>query len=374
MRQFTVLQILLLTLFLFHTYGTTLLRGNFEEGDLKKNEYGLHIPYIEDPFFLGFTFDDNGHADGLEFIVNLFSTHSNPDGSPSHFSFYVNTNNIEFQEGDSAHNAEAVRNKKIWRKAIEFGHEIGLHTHSHPGGRSFSENEWKKEIQKNIDFILKEFEGVSNPYRGNDKGVKIERSSLWGFRAPFLQWNDDLFYALDDLHLKYDSTFTSSSPKSSQFYDSGVDHCVWPYLVGDDFDIDEGFWEVPVCSLLAPPIDNIHNRNLDQEWVRKHRYSSMAYDWNLFYSSDFTKEQVLSFLKYNFDLRRENGKCPMVLGLHSDIYSENYGEAKAATLQERREVLIDFMEYALQFEEVRFHSSKEMLEWIKLPIPIITFP
>ncbi len=52
--------------------------------------------------------------------------------------------------------------KQSWKEAYDAGHEIGVHTHSHPHGRDFSIGKWEKEMQQCID-MLTQTDGLSIP-------------------------------------------------------------------------------------------------------------------------------------------------------------------------------------------------------------------
>ncbi|MCI0615461.1 polysaccharide deacetylase family protein, partial [bacterium] len=87
----------------------------------------------------------------------LFGARKNADGTPLHYSFYVNTKYIT-PEGMEDPNFV----KQSWKEAYDAGHEIGVHTHSHPHGRDFSIGKWEKEMQQCID-MLTQTDGLSIP-------------------------------------------------------------------------------------------------------------------------------------------------------------------------------------------------------------------
>ena len=60
----------------------------------------------------------------------------------------------------------------------------------------------------------------------------------------------------------------------------------------------------------------------------------------------------------------------MIVGLHSDLCSEerSAGDSRAPAA-EREEVLRAFLDYAFQKPEFRMVSIRELLSWLKHPVP-----
>jgi hypothetical protein len=93
----------------------------------------------------------SGGGGGIHYLTELFAARRNPagtgsvstfDGQPLHYSFYVNTKYIT-PEGKE----DPAYVKQAWKEAIDHGHEIGVHTHSHPHGREFSVDQWQREMR-----------------------------------------------------------------------------------------------------------------------------------------------------------------------------------------------------------------------------------
>src|SRR6476620_8935066 len=98
------------------------------------------------PQFVVIGNDDVGYSEGIQYLTKLFASHQNPagngndltfDGKPLHYSFYVNTIYITPK---GVEDPEIVKN--AWMDAVQHGHEIGVHTHSHPHGRNFTVSQW----------------------------------------------------------------------------------------------------------------------------------------------------------------------------------------------------------------------------------------
>ena len=158
------------------------------------------------PQFIVFGSDDNGYSGlegsgasgGLHFLTELFSGLRNPagsgnprtfDASAPHYSFYVNTYYItptprSKSAYDSAEMENPVYVKRAWKEAMDNGHEIGVHTHSHPHGKEFSRRQWQKEIQRCIDILgLPYAAGESRRYQAENP-VWVSTAAAWPDSAP----------------------------------------------------------------------------------------------------------------------------------------------------------------------------------------------
>ena len=166
------------------------------------------------PQFVHFGFDDNGVSGrqgsgtvgGLTFVTRLFAGKTNPvgkgnrrtyDGTSARFSFYVVTRYLEQQELDTPEHV-----KRQWRAAVETGHEIGIHTHSHPHGEPFTAEQWSEEIAICRDWLTRPFDVDRAADR--DIGLGMQAADVSGFRAPYLEYGPPLFPALRGAGLSYD--------------------------------------------------------------------------------------------------------------------------------------------------------------------------
>jgi len=326
------------------------------------------------PMFVSFGTDDNPYSDGLNYLTELFASRKNParsgnaatfDGLPLHYSFYVNTIYIT-PEGKE--DPESV--KRSWKVALEHGHEIGVHTHSHPHGEDFSVKEWQGEIDLCIDHLTR------------SDGLGVPRNQLIGFRTPFLEYSDRTLTAVYQTPFTYDCSLEQGDQK-----DQDGRNFVWPYLLDHgspgEHKIHEhpGLWELPVYHFIVPPDElcerygvprglraGLKKRN-DYFDVKQGKITGM--DWNLWFEYGMDKAEFLATLKYNLDLRLQGNRCPLNVGMHSWIYADRNPEnPPKTTVQERRDAFREFLEYALSKPEVRVVSSKELLAWIQSPVPL----
>ena len=94
-------------------------------------------------------------------------------------------------------------------------------------------------------------------------------------------------------------------------------------------------------------------------------------DWNLWVQYGMTGPEFLATVKHTLDLRLVGNRAPFTLGMHADIYSEQYdGGAKNSTAAERQQALAEALEYALSKPEVRVVSAAQILEYVRSPVAL----
>jgi hypothetical protein len=333
------------------------------------------------PQFVVIGNDDVGYAEGIQYLTNLYASHWNPtglgndltfDGKPLHYSFYVNTIYIT-PKGVEDPNVV----KGAWLDAIQHGHEIGVHTHSHPHGRNFSVSQWQQEMQLCIDHLV------------DPQGLALSRSQLLGFRTPFTEYNDNTLVAVQKERFTYDC----SIEEGFQENEDGRNY-IWPYKLDhgspgnsalyERLDLPliqkhPGLWEIPHYAFIVPPDDQcekygvspglrgrILQRNKDFE---PETGKITGFDWNLWFEFGMDKSEYLATLKYSLDQRLVGNRCPFTFGTHSDIYTDQSPEKPPQTTpQERRDALREFVEYALSKPQVRVINAKELLQWLQSPV------
>jgi len=340
--------------------------------------------------FVSFGSDDNGYSGlegsggggGVHWLTELFASRTNPpgsenaltfDGAPIHYSFYVNTIYIT---PDGVEDPAYVR--RAWREALDGGHEIGVHTHSHPHGREMSVREWEAEIERCIGLLTS----------AEDEGIGVRRDRLFGFRTPFIEYNDEVLTAARKKGMIYDC----SIEEGVQEGEDGRNF-VWPYRLdrgspGNDAVREQwrlprvtshpGLWEIPAYVFIVPPDDRCGDYGI-QPGLRERLRQRNSYfntdqgkitgfDWNLWFEFGMSKEEFLATLKYTFDLRLEGNRCPMTVGVHGDIYADKSSEQPpSSTPQERRDALQEFLDCVLSHPDVRVVSAKELLDWLRSP-------
>ena len=381
-----------------------------------RNETALSAPAgraaapapLQTPQFVCFSSDDNGYSGlpgsgsegGLHSLTELFAARRNPagsgnpltfDGTPLHYSFYVNTFNI-----DTSGSAQAGRNpgpkenpvyvKRAWREAIERGHEIGIHTHSHPHGRDFGVGEWEREIERSIEILTRPWDAAETPERPNPaSGLGVARADLLGFRAPFIEPADNGMTAVQRKGLLYDSSIEEIVRPGAGADGDGFP---WPYTL--DKGLPEykppigshpGLWEIPIYDYIVPPDGECPRYGAAvglrgrlkkvQDYFVPENGEITGMDWNLWNEFKLTPAEFLAVLKYSLDQHLAGNRCPMTVGLHSELYTVRPGmtSAQAAVILDRRSAVRNFLDYALSKPEVRVINHRELLDWMRRPAP-----
>jgi peptidoglycan/xylan/chitin deacetylase (PgdA/CDA1 family) len=315
------------------------------------------------PQFVSIGFDDNYYAEGMVWILKYLKKIENPtgtnnpktfDGTPVRVSFFNNTNNAE-----QVFPGTALANTYV--EAYKDGHEIGDHTKNHTTSEFTFGIVWKKEIAECKNELA---------------SLNIPSEKIIGFRAPFLQYNDAAFNALKELWFLYDCSVESG-------FDDQTDgtNFTWPYELDkgtpENKSIKEhpGLWEMPAYAVIVPPeLRQQIKKNVPDFDDKTGKIT--GFDWNLVagYTEGglgLTKAEYLSTLKYTLDQRLKGNRAPMLFGAHTPFYT-----AKAMgvaihppniSYQEMREVIQEFIVYALTKPEVRIVPYCKILEWCKNP-------
>ena len=93
-------------------------------------------------------------------------------------------------------------------------------------------------------------------------------------------------------------------------------------------------------------------------------------DYNLWVQFSTTKAEWLAIMKYTLDQRLAGNRAPMTIGTHTDIYSSKYTAAQGSTPEERQQAVAEFIDYALSKSAVRVVSNKQILDWVRNPVPL----
>ncbi len=350
----------------------------------------------DDNFFSGY--EGNGSTGGMKWLLELSKNLKNPygcgdgrtyDGKQVLFAFYLIGKQLPAENG-------LVR--EAWHQAYKDGHELGNHSYSHRNGDHFTIAEWDEEIQKTVKALGKSFMPVPRFSLANSSiGIGINSKELHGFRAPYLKYNDPLFTALQRKRILYDCSIEEGW-KADQ---DGTNY-YWPYTLdygspGNKYLVDRheagliqrhrGLWEMPVYVYIIPP-DEICERydippGLRTKIAQKHgsfRKSDgkidgvdatlIATSKNGGYGSELTRDEYLATLKYNLDLRLNGNRAPLNVTGHSNNYSSKYTGSPNMDESERRQVIEEFIQYALSKPEVRIVRPIDVINWMRHPVPL----
>lgn len=367
---------------------------------MNDHRFSLEYNHLSIPQFVTIGFDDNsvsglpgsGNKGGVKWVLDFFASKKNPpgknmktyDGTQCHVTFFCSSIYIESNSSESP-----VFTKIAWRQALENGHEIGNHTHHHWDGPNFNSEQWQTEIETCNQWLTKPHDPEEKPDFPNSKaGIGIESCLLKGFRTPYLRYNDHTFTILEKLGFLYD---TSISDGYQDLHDGT--NFNWPYPLDEGSPGDAilagfqgrktignhpGLWEVPIHPVIIPPDDLCPQYNVPAGFRNKmaarhqnyHDGKVKGLDYNMLVEFQMTKPEFLAALKYTFDLRYNGNRAPMVLGGHSDIYADCYSGIQNATYTERQKALAEFIDYVLSKPDVRVVSIKQILDWVRNPVPL----
>lgn len=356
------------------------------------------------PQFVCVSSDDNGysglpgspHDGGLHYFTELFSGLRNPagagnpatfDGASPHFTFFVNTRFIvpdvpNPHAGGYGLGDDPVLVKRAWREAFDRGHEIAVHTHSHPHGRPFTVAQWTAEMSRSSDILMRPYDPGETPGRPDASfGVGVPRSALIGFRAPFIEPADNGMTAAVELGLVYDSSIEEGPGLGPHFGEQA-----WPYTL--DYGIPAqkppigphpGFWEIPIGNYIAPPDGECGRYGVPpglraalakrRDYFRPENGEITGMDWNLWNEYAMSPAEFLATLEYTLDVHLRGNRSPMTAGFHSELYTiRRDGRTDPDVIRARRAAVEAFLAYALSRPEVRLVDHRELLEWLKKPV------
>jgi len=320
--------------------------------------------------FVAMGSDDNPQIDGVNWVVGLFNGLKNPPGSDQAATYDGTTTKATFYHASIYSSAASS-----WKAAYQAGFETGDHTVAHADGSNFSEAKWLSEMQGCIDFLT-------------TSAVGVKRADLWGFRTPFLRYNENTFFAARSLDFWYDCSI-----EEGQQPDQDGTNFLWPYTLDNGSPANaidprrphiqnwpKGLWEMPAYQVITPPDEEAQKYGIppglrakllrihaDRVGVREGKITGL--DYNLWYDFLLTAPEFLATLKYSLDQRRKGNRAPVLFGMHSAIYT-NQAEPLSVSLNDRQKAIADFLKYALTYPEVRIVTSKAVLDWIRNPVAL----
>ena len=120
-----------------------------------------------------------------------------------------------------------------------------------------------------------------------------------------------------------------------------------------------GLWELGAAPFVIPPALR------DELGLTK----ITGLDYNMFVSANLTKAQALAILKYTLDQRLASNRAPLFVGGHTAIYTSDVNVPNT-TPQQRREVIEEFVNYALGKSQVRIVTGKNVITWMRNPVAL----
>jgi len=359
--------------------------------DTSSFSYELNIPRSSNPpaglapadvpQFVALGWDDNGFLEAFNWAANMLRVRDLKT------TFFFTTTYIS--DGSTMANPGFLRGS--WRAAYEASHEIGHHTHYHLDGYLFSPEEWAEELDVGFSWL-------TAPYESSDPdvplGIEVPRAEIYGFRAPFLNYNDALFDELKERGIWYDCSIEEGFQLNAD-----ASSFPWPYTLdegssGHDYAAERGFEsrdfilnahpgliELPAYALVIPPDEVASDYDFEPgllerilELVPEREPGSdriTGLDFNLWWDALLGKDEFLAILKYNLDQRLSGNRAPFLFGVHTDFYRTDWGlEQGVETWERRREAVEEFLDYAQSLPEVRVATFKEIADYMREPRPL----
>ncbi len=237
-------------------------------------------------------------------------------------------------------------------------------------------------------------------------GLNVASGKIAGFRAPRLEVNSNLFFALAEQGYLYDCGLEEG-------YETNIDgsNFLWPYTMdngswnvwtqkewGEQVYIDsmpQGLWQYPVNVMIVPEdirgdvwknykeVSSAEGHPLSAQdsvdWVAEGKVT--GFDFNMFILWGMTGDNVLKTLKHTLDLRMDGNKAPMHVGGHTDYFTPIYDYATLLsdfnkykyglcvvngwnTWEDRKACFESFADYAIS-KGAYIKSAKEVIEAIK---------
>ncbi len=333
------------------------------------------LPIKNTPLFIFLGSDDN-FGQGMPYLLNYFESKVNPvgrgqaatfDGAPARISFYSNTSYMYNNTWMEWH-----------QRALNDGHELGLHTHNHPNVSSTEQA--VSEIRKNIEAFGKGVEVWGQ------EPITFPPETFTGFRSPYLSVSNHVFNALDTFNLRYDCSLEDGMAPGV-----GVEDFNWPYTmdlggtegwnylyeqrkVRDSAQKHPGVWEIPAYPLFFIPESlyteygltttyNNGTRDIDNFGYGEINESEDALkmtglDFDVWYVQKWTPHEFAMTMLYNLKLRLETNRVPLAFGIHSQYYNNDSLLTGIKT----------FVDTALTFADVRFVTGDDLIDWMENPI------
>jgi len=270
----------------------------------------------EVPQLILITFDDstnNGMFDNVEAISN----HTNPDGSPVGFTFFVSLDSPDFYNTHKLHAA---------------GHEIAVHTVTHTTGNTTTIEDWAREIAGCRKALI--------------RYSQIPAEDIRGFRSPFLAYNAATFRVLHEMGFDYDSSVPETVPGQIS---SSYDAFIWPYHLHDG--LKQNPWTGTPPDRALPNLMEIPMWNL-------RKLGGIGY--HVMDPGEASRQDMLNMFKENFTTRYEGNRIPLAVWLHS-------GWASSA---DNVSAMNDFLEWALDQEDVWVVPVSKLVDWMHNPLPV----
>jgi len=271
------------------------------------------------PQFVVLSFDDAVNDLNRDFYNRLFDVKRvNPNGCPIAATFFVSHEWTDYSQVHHLYSA---------------GHEISSHsvTHSHPSGRG--QSQWGLEIGGQAELL--------------SRHALVEPAHIKGVRAPFLETGGDpLFTAITSLGFQYDSSLPSR-------YQSPA---LWPYTAHQGA---RQSCSIPPCPSQSHP----EVWELPMTMMTDGLGGQCAMLDACRYEE--TEDSIQRMLTRNFVRHyTDSTKPPFPMAYHAAWFRAR---------KHREKAFFNFIDSLLEFPDVFFVTSQQLLRWISNPVPLTEF-
>ncbi|PRW32547.1 polysaccharide deacetylase isoform A [Chlorella sorokiniana] len=218
------------------------------------------------------------------------------------------------------------------KKLYNAGYEVADHTQNHISLRGLPYAQVEKEISEG---------------RRSLAACGIPAADLVGFRGPLLETDVNTRKALSTLGFLYDSTLLEETSGNS--VSRSLSQRVYPFSMDNGVPLNcRWFGGIQTCSTSErwPGLYEIPVWNL---WLNKTPYS-MDYG---------TGSNAYALLKANFDAAYAGNRAPLPIFVHEPWLQEGSNLAG----------LKQFVDYALKKPDVYLVTMRQLIGWMKNPIP-----
>ena len=283
----------------------------------------------EVPQMVLLTFDDAVKSDNFHYFEGLFpeaweEAGRNPNGCRAAATFFVSGSGTDMS---------------LVRTLVERGNEAASHSHTHTSPADWSREDWDKEIE---GMRWRLAQGV---------GVPVEE--VRGMRAPFLQLGgEDQFSMLVSNGFLYDSSMFGGSAEEDDSSEP-----LWPFTL--DYP--------PSPSQTVCDQERCPSRSYPQLWEVPllGQYNpggqSCTMTDGCFTDSDASKDEIVEYLRHNFERHYERNRAPFMISLHATWF-DNVPESYPA--------LGEFLREISRNPDVWQVTMTQMLDWVRHPLPM----
>ncbi|MEI6514989.1 MAG: polysaccharide deacetylase family protein [bacterium] len=268
------------------------------------------------------TFDDSVTSNSFQLVQSVLTNHVNPNGNPIKSTFFVSL--------------DAKVDYGWVNQLYAAGHEIAIHTMTHSTSTNTDFSTWRKEI--------------AGCRRALSRFAAIPLSDIVGFRAPYLQFNNNSFQILAERGLLYDSSLLEW-PGS---YSANAAHYLWPYTLeaGVVQSNQTGAFPIqPVPGLFEIPLWNQVTSGV----------SAVSMDP----PDSMDSNAVVSLWKTNFLFHYEGNRAPYGLYLHATSSNQWLSNTNYPW---RNDALNAFISWARSHPDVWFITMHDLANFMRDPV------